>query len=53
MPNPNRITEKLFQSPSKYIQGPSAIQNAAKYLGQLGKVPLVTCDNLVYGIGEC
>ena len=51
MPNPNNITERLFQSPSKYIQGPSAIHNAAHYLGQLGRAPLLLSDALVYDIG--
>ncbi len=51
MVNPNKVTERLFRSPSKYIQGPYAIQNAAKYLGQLGKAPLLICDNVVWDIG--
>ncbi|OSX60045.1 hypothetical protein POSPLADRAFT_1149959 [Postia placenta MAD-698-R-SB12] len=50
MPNPNRITERLFQSPSKYIQGPSAIHNAPKYLAAFGTAPLLLSDELVYGI---
>ncbi|KAI0075757.1 glycerol dehydrogenase [Panus rudis PR-1116 ss-1] len=50
MPNPKRVAERLFQSPSKYIQGPSAIQNAAKYLQSLGRAPLVACDSIVYNI---
>ena len=53
MVNPNKVTERLFQSPSKYIQGPYAIQNAAKYLGKLGKAPLLICDEIVWGIGAC
>lgn len=52
MPNPNKVTERLFQSPSKYIQGPSAIQNAGKYLSAFGKAPLLLSDELVYGIGQ-
>lgn len=51
MPNPNKVTERLFQSPSKYIQGPYAIQNAAKYLGKLGNAPLLLCDDIVWNIG--
>ncbi|KAH9920437.1 glycerol dehydrogenase [Fomitopsis serialis] len=50
MPNPNKVTERLFQSPSKYIQGPSAIQNAGKYLSAFGKAPLLLSDELVYGL---
>ncbi|KAI8978869.1 glycerol dehydrogenase [Trametes punicea] len=50
MPNPNKVTERLFQSPSKYIQGPYAIKNAAKYLGKLGKAPLLICDDIVWKI---
>ncbi|RPD62851.1 glycerol dehydrogenase [Lentinus tigrinus ALCF2SS1-6] len=50
MPNPNKVTERLFQSPSKYIQGPYAIQNAAKYLSKLGKSPLLICDDIVWNI---
>ena len=53
MPNPNKVTERLFQSPSKYIQGPYAIQNAAKYLSKLGKAPLLICDDIVWNIGRC
>ncbi|KAF9013809.1 glycerol dehydrogenase [Hymenopellis radicata] len=48
----NTVTEKLFQSPSKYIQGPNAIKNAPKYLGQLGKTALLTADDNVYKIGS-
>ena len=51
MPNPNKVTERLFQSPSKYIQGPYAIKNAGKYLSKLGKSPLLICDEIVWKIG--
>lgn len=51
MPNPKHITERIFQSPSKYIQGPNAIKNAAKYLEALGRTPLLAVDNIVYEIG--
>lgn len=47
----NTVTEKVFQSPSKYIQGPSAIKYAAKYLAGLGRNPLLIADKLVFGIG--
>ncbi|KDQ64094.1 hypothetical protein JAAARDRAFT_118935 [Jaapia argillacea MUCL 33604] len=50
MPNPNKVQEKVFQSPSKYIQGPSAIKNAARYLSKMGKSPLLIVDNFVYGL---
>ncbi|OCH88465.1 glycerol dehydrogenase [Obba rivulosa] len=50
MPNPQRVTERLFQSPSKYIQGPAALQNAPKYLSSLGRAPLLAVDNIVYDI---
>jgi len=50
MPNTKGTTERLFQSPSKYIQGPSAIHNAPTYLKSLGKAPLLTCDDFVLGI---
>ncbi|EPQ61039.1 glycerol dehydrogenase [Gloeophyllum trabeum ATCC 11539] len=50
MPNPEKITEKVFQSPSKYIQGPSALKNAARYLSPLGQRPLVVVDNIVFEI---
>ncbi|KZT23827.1 hypothetical protein NEOLEDRAFT_1135985 [Neolentinus lepideus HHB14362 ss-1] len=53
MPNVDKITEKVFQSPSKYIQGPSAIKNAARYLSPLGQRPLVVVDDIVYEIGAC
>ena len=51
MPNPNNLTERIFQSPSKYIQGPNAIKKAATYLSTLGNAPLLACDELVYKIG--
>ena len=51
MPNPKHITERIFQSPSKYIQGPNAIKNAAKYLETLGRTPLLAVDSIVYEIG--
>ncbi|KAI0689294.1 glycerol dehydrogenase [Cytidiella melzeri] len=50
MPNPKQLTERVFQSPSKYIQGPNAIKNAASYLKGLGRAPLLTCDDLVFEI---
>jgi len=50
MPNLKGLTERLFQSPSKYIQGPNAIKNAAKYLSPLGRRPLLTADDRVYEI---
>ncbi|CCM06102.1 uncharacterized protein FIBRA_08350 [Fibroporia radiculosa] len=50
MPNLNRVTEKLFQSPSKYIQGPSVIHHAPKYLSSFGAAPLLLSDDLVYQI---
>ena len=53
MPNPKHLTERIFQSPSKYIQGPNAIKNAAKYLSSLGHAPLLTVDSIVYEIGAC
>lgn len=51
MPNPKHLTEKLFQSPQKYIQGPNAIKNAAQYLSALGRAPLLVADDRVFGIG--
>lgn len=50
MPNPKHLTERIFQSPSKYIQGPNAIKNAAKYLDAMGRSPLLAVDDLVYDI---
>ena len=51
MPNPKHLTERIFQSPSKYIQGPNAIKYAAKYLDSLGRAPLLAVDDLVFKIG--
>ncbi|KAI0074769.1 glycerol dehydrogenase [Panus rudis PR-1116 ss-1] len=45
-----QITEKIFKSPSKYVQGPAALQNAAKYLGPMGRAPLLTCDAFVFNL---
>ncbi|KAI0342630.1 glycerol dehydrogenase [Trametopsis cervina] len=50
MPNPKHLTERVFQSPSKYIQGPNAIKNAASYLSGLGRAPLLASDELVFEI---
>ncbi|TFY66759.1 hypothetical protein EVG20_g4328 [Dentipellis fragilis] len=50
MPNPKGVTEKVFQSPSKYIQGPSAIKNAGKYLAEYGRAPLLLADDIVFNI---
>ena len=52
MPNPKHLTERIFQSPSKYIQGPNAIKNAGQYLKGLGNAPLLAVDAFVYKIGE-
>ena len=52
MPNPKHITERLFVSPSKYIQGPNAIKYAARYLASLGKAPLLIADAVVYKLGK-
>ncbi|GJE86600.1 glycerol dehydrogenase [Phanerochaete sordida] len=50
MPNPKHITERIFQGPQKYIQGPNAIKNSGQYLKALGKKPLLTVDDNVYEI---
>ncbi|EKM52116.1 uncharacterized protein PHACADRAFT_262596 [Phanerochaete carnosa HHB-10118-sp] len=50
MPNLKHLTERIFQSPQKYIQGPNAIKNAAKYLDSLGRTPLLAVDDLVFNI---
>ena len=52
MPNPQHLTERVFQAPQKYIQGPNAIKNSAKYLKALGKHPLLTVDDIVFEIGR-
>ena len=52
MPNPQHITERVFQAPQKYIQGPNAIKNSAQYLKALGKHPLLTVDDIVFEIGK-
>ena len=51
MPNPKHFTERVFQGPQKYIQGPNAIKNSAQYLKALGEHPLLTVDDIVYEIG--
>ena len=51
MPNPKHLTERIFQGPQKYIQGPNAIKNSGQYLKALGKKPLLTVDDNVYEIG--
>ncbi|KAL6297953.1 glycerol dehydrogenase [Sparassis latifolia] len=50
MPNALHVTERVFQSPSKYIQGPAAIKNAARYLAPLGIAPLLIADDIVFEI---
>ena len=51
MPNNKNITIRVFQSPAKYVQGPTAIQDAPRYLKNLGKRAVLITDDLVQKIG--
>ncbi|KAL1751882.1 hypothetical protein FB107DRAFT_278261 [Schizophyllum commune] len=50
MPNNKNITIRVFQSPAKYVQGPTAIQDAPRYLKNLGKRAVLITDDLVQKI---
>ncbi|TRM59253.1 hypothetical protein BD626DRAFT_157471 [Schizophyllum amplum] len=50
MPNNKNVTIRVFQSPAKYVQGPTAIQDAPRYLQTLGKRAILITDDLVQKI---
>ncbi|MGT2933484.1 glycerol dehydrogenase [Streptococcus catagoni] len=41
---------RVFASPSRYIQGKNALFDNQDMIAQLGKKPIVLCDDVVYGI---
>ncbi|MGO1949510.1 MAG: iron-containing alcohol dehydrogenase, partial [Mycobacteriaceae bacterium] len=43
-------TDRVFTSPSRYVQGPGVIDRAAGYLAPLGSSPLIITDEVVWGI---
>lgn len=45
------ITFRVFQSPAKYVQGPSAIRDSAQYLRKMGKRAVLITDDIVHQIG--
>ncbi|KAI5893042.1 Dehydroquinate synthase-like protein [Schizophyllum commune H4-8] len=44
------ITFRVFQSPAKYVQGPSAIRDSAQYLRKMGKRAVLITDDIVHQI---
>jgi len=42
--------EKIFISPQKYIQGSNILLTSIDAIQQLGKKPLLLCDDIVWGI---
>lgn len=46
----DKTTDKLFTSPSRYVQGIDLIDRAADYLRPLGTSPLIIADEVVWGI---
>ncbi|MDN5682451.1 glycerol dehydrogenase [Corynebacterium glyciniphilum] len=44
------MTDKLFTSPARYVQGIDLIDRAAGYLRPLGTSPLIIADDVVWGI---
>lgn len=46
------MTNIIFRSPSKYIQGKGALSDIGKYTKEIGKKPLIISDDVVWGITE-
>ncbi|MBY7144267.1 glycerol dehydrogenase [Virgibacillus sp. NKC19-3] len=44
------MSEIIFTSPSKYIQGKGALRNIGEYVKDIGKKPLILSDEIVWGI---
>ena len=44
------MTDRLFTSPARYVQGIDLIDRAAEYLRPLGTSPLIIADEVVWGI---
>ncbi|WP_122647154.1 glycerol dehydrogenase [Enterococcus mediterraneensis] len=42
--------EKVFASPSRYVQGRDVLTTGITHLQSLGKTPLLLCDDVVWGI---
>lgn len=42
--------DRVYTSPSRYVQGPGIIDRAAGYLAPLGTSPLIITDRIVWGI---
>lgn len=42
--------EKVFVSPSHYVQGKGVFKTGLSYIAKLGKKPLLLCDDLVWNI---
>lgn len=44
------MSEIIFTSPSKYIQGKDALKNIGEHVKGIGKKPLILSDEIVWGI---
>lgn len=42
--------EKIFASPSRYVQGKNVLNTGTKYIQALGDKALLLSDDIVYGI---
>lgn len=42
--------EKVFVSPSRYVQGKGVLKTGIEYIKKLGKNPLLLCDDIVWEI---
>ena len=42
--------EKIFASPSRYVQGKHVLTSGIKYIKALGTKPLLLCDDIVWEI---
>jgi glycerol dehydrogenase len=42
--------EKVFASPSRYVQGKNVLETGLSHIKGLGQTPLLLCDDIVWGI---
>ena len=42
--------EKVFASPSRYVQGKDVLKTGIHHIEKLGKIPLLLCDEVVWDI---
>lgn len=50
MPVTSNPVDKVFTSPSRYVQGPGLLSRSAQYLAPLGTSPILIADEIVWKI---